>query len=314
MIEARGTGRSRWDAFAPNSLHPFVPGHLAGPHPALRAEVTPTPPVIEHDVVYGHKDGMALIFDVVRPAKPNGGAVMHIQSGGWYSGWKDTRQMLPAFMPLLEKGLTVFVVWHGSSPRYPVPDAVADVRRASRFIHAKADRWGIDPSRIGALGGSAGGHLALMLATTGDDGNPKAKDPIEQASSRIAASVSLYPPTDLRTWTTDPPEAIRKVPALKPSLTFDAALEPVCSPILHVDAKDAAILLIHGDKDELVPISHSTNILPVLNEQKVPAKLVTIEGAGHGFNKEQNVVVVKEMVDWFVKYLSAPVEVKAAGS
>jgi acetyl esterase/lipase len=279
--------------------------------PALRGE-TPKPPpqsqapTFEHDVVYGHKDGMALIFDVVRPAQPNGGAVMHIQSGGWYSGWRDSKQMLPALQPLLEKGLTVFVVWHGSSPRYPVPDAVADVRRASRFIHANAERWGIDPNRLGATGGSAGGHLALMLATTGDDGDPKAKDPILQASSRIAASVSLYPPTDLRQWTTDPPEAIRKLPQLKPSLTFDAKLEPEVSPILHVDPKDAAVLIIHGDKDELVPISHSTNIMPVLNEQKVPAKLVTLEGAGHGFNKEQNAVVVQEMVDWFVKYLSAP--------
>ncbi|QIF04924.1 alpha/beta hydrolase [Roseimicrobium sp. ORNL1] len=288
---------------------------LSASLPALRAE-TPAPqaPTFEHDVVYGHKDGMALIFDVVRPAQPNGGAVMSIQSGGWYSGWKDTEQMLPALQPLLAKGFTVFVVWHGSSPRYPVPDAVADVRRASRFIHANASRWGIDPNRIGATGGSAGGHLALMLATTGDDGDPKAKDPVLQASSRIAASVSLYPPTDLRQWTTDPPEAIRKLPQLKPSLTFDAKLEPEVSPILHVDPKDAAVLIIHGDKDELVPISHSTNIMPVLQEQKVPAKLVTIEGGGHGFNKEQNVIVVQELVDWFVKYLGKAGEAKAAGS
>lgn len=263
-------------------------------------------PVIEKDVVYGHKDGMALIFDVVRPAKPNGGAVLHIQSGGWYSGWKDSTTMLPAFHPLLEKGLTVFVVWHGSSPRYPVPDAIADVRRAVRFIRANAKRWEVDANRLGALGGSAGGHLALMLATTGDDGNPEAKDEISRTSSRIAAAVALYPPTDLRQWTTDPPEAIKKVPQLKPSLTFDAKLEPACSPILFVDPKDAPILLVHGDKDPLVPIEHSTNIMAVLNEEKVPAKLLTIEGAGHGFNKEQNLVVVPAMVEWIVKYLSTP--------
>ncbi|WP_170157443.1 prolyl oligopeptidase family serine peptidase [Roseimicrobium gellanilyticum] len=282
---------------------------LGAESPVLPVVENPDMVVYQHDVVYGHKDGMALIFDVVQPPKANGGAIMSIQSGGWYSGWRDSRQMFPALQPLLAKGFTVFVVWHGSSPRYPVPDAVADVRRASRFIHANASRWGIDPNRIGAYGGSAGGHLALMLATTGDDGDPKAKDPVLQASSRIAASVSLYPPTDLRKWTTEPPEEIRKHPNLKPSLTFDAKLEPEVSPILHVDAKDAAVLLIHGDKDLLVPISHSTNIMPVLQEQKVPAKLVTIEGAAHGFNKEQNVIVVQEMVDWFVKYLG-----KAAGA
>jgi acetyl esterase/lipase len=166
-----------------------------------------TSPMIQQDVVYGHKDGMALIFDVVRPEKPNGAGILYIQSGGWYSGWSDPRGKLPACAPLLVKGFTVFLVYHGSSPRYAVPDAVEDVRRAARYIHLHAKELGVDPDRLGALGGSAGGHLSLMLGTTGDDGNPNAKDEVLKQSSRLAAVVALYPPTDLRKWTTDPPPA-----------------------------------------------------------------------------------------------------------
>ena len=96
-----------------------------------------------------------------------------------------------------------------------------------------------------------------MLATTGDDGDPAAKDEVLKHSSRIAAAVALFPPTDLRNWTTDPPEAIAQYPALKPPLSFDAEKEPDVSPILFVSDKAAPSLMIHGDKDELVPIEHS---------------------------------------------------------
>jgi acetyl esterase/lipase len=273
---------------------------------AARADA---PPTIQSNVVYGHKDGMALIFDVVKPEKPNGAGILYIQSGGWYSGWSDPRGKLPACVPLLAKGFTVFLVYHGSSPRYAVPDAVADVRRAARYIHLHAKEWGVDPSRLGALGGSAGGHLSLMLGTTGDDGDPKAKDEVLKESSRLAAVVALYPPTDLRKWTTDPPPAIAKHPHLKPSLTFPAEKEPEVSPLLHVSKDDAPFLLIHGDKDELVPLSHSTNIMEVVTKdvnEALDARLVVIEGAAHGYNKEQNEKqVIPEMVDWFVKHLAA---------
>src|SRR4051794_32669862 len=143
---------------------------------------------------------MALTFDVVRPAQPNGAGILWIQSGGWYSTWQDAKVWPVMAKPFLDKGFTVFVVRHASAPKYTVPEAVEDVRRSVRFIRLKAKAFGVDPERLGALGGSAGGHLALTLATTGDDGNPRAKDDVLKQPSRIAAAVALYPPTDLRGW------------------------------------------------------------------------------------------------------------------
>lgn len=261
-------------------------------------------PQIFADVVYGHKDGLALTFDVIQPEKPSGAAVLWIQSGGWYSNWVEPKVWLVAGKNYLDKNYTLFIVRHGSAPKYAIPDATADVRRAVRVIRQKAKDFMVDPERLGVIGGSAGGHLSCMLGTTGDDGDPKAKDGVLTSSSRVACVVALYPPTDISEWVTNPPEIIKKNAGLKPPLTFDAKLAPEHSPLLKVTAKSAPTLFIHGEKDELVPISHSQKMLAALEKANVPAKLVTIQGAAHGFNPKQNLEqVLPAMMEWFDKYL-----------
>lgn len=279
--------------------------YMLAPQPAESTstgdEVRITP-----DVVYGHKDGLALTYDVLVPAKPNGAAVVWIQSGGWYSGWRSPEGFRAAGKMYLDRGYVLYVLRHGSAPKYTVVDAAADVRRAIRHIRGEAKRFGVDPERLGVTGGSAGGHLTLMLATTGDDGDPQAADPVLRRSSRIAAAAALYPPTDLRKWTTDPPEVIRKIPSLKPPLTFDAAREADVSPLLYVSEQTAPTLLLHGDKDELVPLSHSENFVEALKKTKVPQRLIVVEGAAHGFTPEQNTKIIHPaMLQWFERHLAA---------
>ena len=128
-------------------------------------------PSVTTDVVYGHKDGLALTFDVYRPAQPNGAGVIVIVSGAWQSSVEMGRLIAQGYCPPLnEKGFTAFAVRHGSSPRYPMSAIVADMRRAVRFIRQHAGEYGVDPNRIGVFGGSAGGQLALLLGTTADSG------------------------------------------------------------------------------------------------------------------------------------------------
>lgn len=271
-------------------------------------ETFPADLLVETDVVYGHKDGLALTLDVIRPKEDaNGAAVLLIQSGGWYSAWRPVRRLIPASRELLDAGFAVVIVRHGSAPRYAVPDAVEDVRRSVRFLrlHGKK-RFGIDPDRLGVTGASAGGHLTLMLATTGDDGDPGAEDPVLRESSRIAAGVAVMPPVDLRGWTTDPPEAIAKIPQLAPPLEFDAGKEAGLSPVLHATPDDAPVLLIHGDGDKLVPISHSEEMLKALESGGVERDFRPIEGAGHGFNREQRRILESERLRWFRKWLAVP--------
>lgn len=261
-------------------------------------------PKIEPDIVYGHKDGLALTFDIVRPEKPNGSAVLFLQSGGWYSAWREPQALVPACVPLLNKGITVCIVRHGSAPKYNIPEAVADVRLCVRYIRLNAKKLELDADRLGVTGASAGGHLTLVLATTGDDGDPKAKDEVLKQSSKIAAGVAVCPPTDLREWVTNPPEAIRKIAALKPPLTFDAAKAPDYSPVLHASADDAPVLLVHGDKDELVPIVHSENMVAAFEKEKAVHKLLRIEGGGHSFTPQQNAIIAPALAEWFATHLA----------
>ncbi len=105
------------------------------------------------DVIYGHKAGMALIYDVIKPSRPNGAAVLFMVSGGWVSPWGDPNETVRATKPqklnlfekIVDRGYTLILVRHGSSPWFKVPDAVADVRLAIRHIRSRAEQFQIDP-------------------------------------------------------------------------------------------------------------------------------------------------------------------------
>src|SRR5262245_5018581 len=149
---------------------------LAGLAPPARA-AEGSPFTRTQDVVYGRKDGTALTMDVFTPKeKANGAAIVWVMSGGWYSSHDWINPGMPK--PFLDRGYTVFAVVHGSQPRYTIPDAVADLQRSIRFIRHNAKRFKIDPDRIGITGGSAGGHLSLMMGAAEAKGNPKAKDAV----------------------------------------------------------------------------------------------------------------------------------------
>ncbi len=254
------------------------------------------------DVVYGHKLGMALTMDVLQPKEANGAGVLFMVSGGWVSRWMPAGTEVAFLRPLLKRGFTVFAVRHGSSPRFKVPEAVADVRRAVRYVRMTAARWEGDPARWGVGGFSAGGHLALMLGTTGDDGDPQAKDPVLRHGSRVAAVVAYFPPTDLRPYTKLDSPYRKQFPAL----AFEPERAKDYSPLLQVTSDDAPSLVVHGDQDSLVPLWHSEKIEAALKGQHVPVRLMVIHGAGHGFSGEGAERAAKAWGDWFERYLLRP--------
>jgi acetyl esterase/lipase len=262
---------------------------------AVEVEILP-------DRVYGHKDGLAMTLDVLKPKSgANGAAILFMVSGGWVSRWAPPQESVQQFQFLLDKGFTVVIVRHGSSPRYQVPDAVSDVRRAVRYVRHHAKQWGVDPDRLGAYGGSAGGHLSLVLGMASDNGDPAAEEPFMRESNRVASVVAYYPPVDLRSWARGrmlPTEGQRF-----PALNFEKEKAADISPILFVTPDDPPTLLVHGDADELVNISHSQKLFAALQEQKIKSKFITLPGAGHGFRDVDAVKAQTALVEWFEETL-----------
>jgi dipeptidyl aminopeptidase/acylaminoacyl peptidase len=139
-----------------------------------------------------------------------------------------------------------------------------------------------------------------MLGTASDDGAKDAKDDVDRKSDRVAAVVAYFPPVDLR--------EILDWKDRFPALDFDPKLAESVSPLVFVTPDDAPTLLIHGDKDDLVKLDNSERILAVLEKEKVPCELVVIEGARHGFHDKDAERAGKALVDWFDKYLAAPMD------
>jgi acetyl esterase/lipase len=250
------------------------------------------------DVVYGHKDGMALFYDVFKPTvKSNGAAIIYMVSGGWFSTWQDPEQRQERLADMTGAGYTVFAVHHGSAPRYFVPEAYSDVSRAVRHIRLHAGDYGIDPNRMGVTGGSAGGHLSLMIGNDSDEGIVDAEDPLMRVSNRVAAVVSYFPPVDIR------PMAGRNSERF-PALNFEPEGAAAISPILFVSPGDPPTLLIHGDADTLVPISNSERIYAAFKEADVATNFITIEGGDHGFrNPDHRQAAGAARLEWFNQYL-----------
>lgn len=273
---------------------------LGGLLPAFRAgagiETLVVPYTATEDVVYGQKEGMGLTLDVLQPDENRKGiGIVVVSSGSWKSSKSNLAEEVARFredhwgMGLLHGGFTVFVVRHGSGPRFQVPEMVEDVRRSVRFIRLHAADYDIDPDHIGITSGSSGGHLALMVGMTGDDGNPDAKDPVERVSSRTQAIVSWFPPTDLINWgKTDGYAVIEQV---RPGLFQDmfgtitdlkAQLKSV-SPIYFTTPDDPPLLLIHGDADRTVPVQQSELLKAKYEEAGLIVKLIVESGGGHTY-------------------------------
>ncbi len=272
------------------------------------------------DVIYGRKFGTALTMDVFTPVKnANGAAVVWTVSGGWFSAHEA---ISPIFAKeFLRRGYTVFAVVHRSQPKFTIPDAIEDMNRAVRFMRAHAKKFHIDPERIGIMGGSAGGHLSLMIGTAGERGDPKAKDAVDRASSRVQAVACFFPPTDFLNYgekgkvvlgtgvlaNFKAPFAFQEFD--KKTRAFELITDEKkildigrkISPIYHVTADDPPTLIIHGDADKLVPIQQAESIVAKLKEAGVPVELVARPGKAHGWpNFLQDLAI---FADWFDRHL-----------
>lgn len=234
---------------------------------------------VEKDITYCTVDGVELKMDVYYPSENNGrfAVTMYVHGGGWSSG--DKAQGAGAIeIPELQKaGFLVVSVNYRLAPEYEFPAMIEDVKCAVRSLRAHADEYNLDPNRIGVWGGSAGGHLVALLGTSDESAGFDVGEYLEY-SSRVQAVVDMFGPADLTVQFQGGYESARRVFG-----DFDAAL---ASPVTYVTADDPPFLMLHGEKDALVPIEQSEILLAALQAAGVPAELVPVVNAGHSFKPD----------------------------
>ena len=262
------------------------------------------------DVIYQKKGGMAFTMDVFKPEKPNGIAMIWMVSGGWVSSHDSINVDLAN--EITKSGITLFQVVHGAQPRFTVTEISETIQRAVRFVRFNAKTYGIDPNKLGISGGSAGGHLSLMMAAYGGPGSATSKDPIDRESSAVNAVACFYPPTDFSNWGGLDKAAFSN-PMLRGAygkafgITKESTKEELetlaksLSPTNGFTAKTCPVLIIHGDKDALVPLQQSEFAVAKLKALGVDTKLIVRPGKGHGWQDVGEDLA--EFVTWFKSHL-----------
>jgi acetyl esterase/lipase len=261
-------------------------------------------------IVYGQRHGKNLTLDVLKPTSPNGLGVALMVSGGWKSEAPGSVAASVFSAPLLRRGYTVFAVCHVSQPEATVMEIFDDVTRGVRFVRHHAADYGIDPNRLGVTGGSAGGHLSLMLATRGGPGPADSTDPVDRASSAVQAVAIFYPVTDLLNLgdSTEnlhdggPPKSFTKAFAQEPkNLPVWQTTGREMSPIYFVTTNLPPTLIYHGDADTLVPLDQSQRFQARARELGETVELVVHPGGAHGWLTM--LFDIRRFADWFDRHL-----------
>lgn len=232
-------------------------------------------------------DGTELLMDIYYPAghsaDSHDAAVVYVHGGGWTAGSRNTGEGSRYIPALVAQGYVVFAVDYRLAPEYEFPAQIEDVQCAVRHIRAEAEAYGIDPKRIGAIGGSAGGQLVNVLGTA-EDGDFEHVGGYDSYSSEVQAVVAMYGASDF----SDPNMAAHNAAHVQVFGTGTYEEDEsntlwMASAVNYIDSGDADFLLLHGEEDPVVPISQSEIFSSALDAAGVDVTFVRVEHAGHAF-------------------------------
>lgn len=225
---------------------------------------------VEKNVVIGSGGARNIHGDIYQPSKgmENGAGVLMIHGGGWSTGTKE--QVSGQAEVLSQHGFTCLACEYRLTPEAPWPAQIHDVKTAIRWFRANAGQLGCRPDRIAALGNSAGGHLALLLAGTVDNDKFEGEGAYVGVDTSVAAVIAVYPAVSFyvgeRTSGSTPATSI-----LGDQETSDVAVE--ISPITYVSADFPPTFFLHGNGDKVVPVSASMNMYNALARAGAKAEM-----------------------------------------
>lgn len=213
-------------------------------------------------------------------------AMVFIHGGGWRTGSKEN---VPGFLRKAhaEGWLAVVSVEYRFTDVAIHPAQVDDCARAIQFLRQNAEKWNIDPDRIGVTGGSAGGHLSAYIALQDDEANLTSEDPVERQSSRVLFAIPFAGPTDwgLLSRIEHEHPAYRQLIGYNPGTPAgEMAADRIkdVSPVSFVGADDPPMLIVHGDADQIVPVEHAQVLEAAMKKVGVPVELHLVKGGKHG--------------------------------
>ncbi len=269
---------------------------VTAPRAAALADLPAAPYEVEfqENVEFGAGGEVKLLQHVARPkglTEPTAGVVC-IHGGGWSLGSRN--DFTEVVRGLAAAGFVATTIDYRLAPEHRWPAQIEDCKCAVRWMRAHASELGVDPRRIAALGGSAGGHLAALLGVMGADDGHEGQGGWSDQSSRVQAVVNFFGPADMVAEF----EHQRKGRALAQLVRQDLRIledllggtpdeQPAAykdaSPLTYVSRGDAPMLILQGTHDLLVPYDQSVRLGVALARKGVPGRMELIFGAGHGW-------------------------------
>lgn len=246
-------------------------------------------PTVERikNIRFARERGIDLHLDVYRSRTQSGSCpvLFQIHGGGWISGSKN-EQALPLMYQLAARGWVCVSADYRLSPHATFPDHLVDVKKALRWIKENVAQYGGDPDFVVVTGGSAGGHLAALVALTQND--PAFQPGFESKDTSVQGCVPFYGVYDFldrsSAWAHDGLRKVLEQRVLKGSPEELPELWEQASPIAHVRADAPPFLVIHGEDDSLVPVADARTFVKALRERsREPVIYAEIPGAQHAF-------------------------------
>lgn len=266
---------------------------------ALAQKPTPQKPtlppgfVAEYDVKYVPDGDAAQSLDIYFPEKRAEKPLpllVWIHGGGWSGGSKAECP----FVKQLQRGYVAASIEYRFSQKAKFPAQIQDCQAAIRWLRANAAKYSIDPNKIGVSGASAGGHLSALVGTSGGKNAFPAIGGNEDQSDRVQAVCDIFGPTDFWTVITqaDADKNVKNIfkwndgdpysKLIGGKLGEDKKECDAVSPVRYVSKDNPPFLILHGDRDALVPLAQSEELRDLLAEAGVEVTLQRLPGAGHG--------------------------------
>lgn len=206
--------------------------------------------------------------------------VLYIHGGGWTQGDKAWGIEKPSCDSLAEAGYAVVSINYKLNTKGTCdafPQNVYDCKTAIRWIRKEAATYGFDPDRIAVAGGSAGGHLAMLMAYTPDVEELNRGALYPGVPVNVSCVINLFGIADVRKW------GFRSFVSDATPPVEQQSIKNLVSPITHVNSSTVPTLVIHGTKDPTVPFGQAEALVEKLKECRIPHRFISVEGGQHAF-------------------------------